>query len=265
MTTDRLTRMDDAQLGAALAGLDLRWPTAADSTAQDVLDTIAVTERGSATGFSAGGRRRTIIAIVAVLLALAATAFAASFVIDLRGLIVENVPGPPIDPPRSPITGPELGTPLPLDEAAAAAGVAPAYPEALGPPDRVWLVEAEDVVPLDEGALIAMAWAPGPELPPIPGSRWGAIIFRFTGPSDLARKMLEQDATEVRPTEVGRFDGYWITGQHELVLATAEGPVRSLVTGSVLLWDDFETGWRLETSLPRRDAVSLAESVPLPT
>ncbi|HEY7478059.1 MAG TPA: hypothetical protein VIB62_07460 [Actinomycetota bacterium] len=264
MSTERLHRLDDEGLGAALAGLDLRWSDAPASLTQDVLDSIALTERRVAPGLSGSRRRRLVIAIVAALLALTATAFAARFVLDLRGVIVEQVPGPPIHLPSSPLAGPELGTPLPLDEAAAAAGVDPAVPELLGAPDRVWLVRPSAVVPEGDGALLALAWEPGPGLPPIPGSRWGAVLFRFTGSADLAKKMLDVESAEVRETMVGSFPAYWITGPHELTLATAGGAVRVRVTGSVLLWDDLETGWRLETSLPQAEAIRIAESVPLP-
>ncbi len=66
-------------------------------------------------------------------------------------------------------------------------------------------------------------------------------------------------------TEVGPYPAQWIEGEHELAVLTEEGQVRLLVTGSVLVWDDLETGWRLETALPLRDAVRLAESVPEPS
>ena len=141
------------------------------------MDAIAVAERGTVPAVTSVRRRRRILLLVAaVILALLATAAAARFVLDLRGIIVEQVPGPPL-PPESPLAGPELGTPLPLDVAAARAGMEPAYPADLGPPDSVWLVRAGAVLPEEEGGLLAMAWEPGPDLPPIPGTRWGAVLF----------------------------------------------------------------------------------------
>ncbi|MGZ8571069.1 MAG: hypothetical protein ACXWW5_02470 [Actinomycetota bacterium] len=262
MTTERLTRMDDERLGAAVAGLDLAWPSTAAPSAQDVLDAVAVAERQSTPLLSRSRKRRLIVLLVAVVLALAATAVAARLVLDLRGLIIEQVPGPPVDLPSTPLQGPDLGRPLGLDEAAEAAGIAAAIPAALGPPDRVWLVDASAVLPEGDGALLAMAWEPTVDLPPIVGSPWGAVVFRFTGSSDLATKMLHEDSTEIRETEVGPYPAVWVTGEHELILATTEGPIRALVTGRVLVWDDLETGWRLETSLPLRDAISIAESIP---
>ena len=264
MTAERLTLMDDELLGAAVADLDLAWPSSEAPSAQDVLDALAIAERQATPVLSRSRRRRLIVLIVAAVLALAATAAAARLVLDLRGLIIEQVPGPPVDLPTSPLRGPQLGRPLGLEEAAEAAGIAPAIPSALGPPDRVWLVDASSVLPEGDGALLAMAWEPSADLPPIPGSPWGAVVFRFTGSSDLATKMLHADTTVIRETEVGPFAAVSITGEHELVLATGEGPIRALVTGRVLVWDDLETGWRLETSLPLRQAIRIAESIPEP-
>ncbi len=229
-----------------------------------MLDALAIAERQVTPVLAGSRRRRLIVLVVAVVLALAATAAAARFVLDLRGLIIEQVPGPPVDLPTPPLRGQELGRPLGLEEAAEAAGIAPAIPAALGPPDRVWLVDANDVLPNGHGALLAMAWEPDADLPPIPGSPWGAVVFRFTGPSDIAAKMLYGDTTTIRETAVGPYPAVWVTGEHELVLATTDGPIRALVTGRVLVWDDLETGWRLETSLPMRDAVEIAESIPEP-
>ncbi len=165
MTTERLTRLDDDRLGAAVSGLDLAWPTSAAPSAQDVLDALAIAERHATPVLTRSRRRRLIVLIVAAILALTATALAARFVLDLRGLIIEQVPGPPVDVPTSPLRGPELGRPLELEEAAEAAGIEPAIPGALGPPDRVWLTEADEILPEGEGALLAMAWLPGPDLP----------------------------------------------------------------------------------------------------
>jgi len=60
---------------------------------------------------------------------------------------------------------------------------------------------------------------------------------------------------------VGGNDGYWISGPHDLVLRTPTGERRFLVQGNVLLWQDGDTTFRLETALAEADAIALAETV----
>ena len=56
------------------------------------------------------------------------------------------------------------------------------------PPDtvRVDVVEGPGV----NGERLALAWAPRPDLPRIPGTPWGAVLIVFRGETDIAAKAL---------------------------------------------------------------------------
>jgi hypothetical protein len=67
--------------------------------------------------------------------------------------------------------------------------------------------------------------------------------------------------TTLQAVQVGSHDAFWISGPHQLSLLTPEGEQRFTVTGNVLLWEQDGTTLRLETRLPKAEALALAESV----
>ena len=103
---------------------------------------------------------------------------------------------------------------------------------------------------------VTLAWRPRPDLPAIEGTRFGAVLMRFEGDTDVAFKDVYEDTGTVRPTRVGT------TGPHLLQLLTSEGVAFVRVEGNVLLWSDRPFTLRLETALAEREAVLIAESVP---
>jgi hypothetical protein len=86
--------------------------------------------------------------------------------------------------------------------------------------------------------------------------------MEFRGDAALATKILYGDARgSVEPVTVGGEDGYWLTGPHELDVVTGAGNRRFLVGGNVLLWRSGDLTLRLETALPKSDALRIADSI----
>jgi hypothetical protein len=80
------------------------------------------------------------------------------------------------------------------------------------------------------------------------------------GKGPLAFKEIAADTT-LQAVQVGNADAFWISGPHQLSLFTPDGEQRFTVTGNVLLWEQDGTTLRLETALPKAEAVALAETI----
>ena len=262
--TARLQSMSDELLGRALAetAADLAWPATPD-LGPAVAASIVERERVPGLARPRLGlpsRRRVLLLVAAAVLVLAAAAVAAKLVIDLGAVSVEVIPGRPTALPSAPATEADFGIPVSLARAARIAGFDPLVPEALGTPERVWVDRGAVSYTGDEAARVVLAWRPGPGLPAIPGTTWGAVLMQFEGAADAAVKLVFEDAGTMGPAYVNGTDGYWITGDHELDLLTPSGvhPVR--VTGNVLLWNDQGLALRLETRVDKAETIRLAET-----
>lgn len=264
--SDRLRGAGDRDLGRSLAALSDRvaWPSAPD-VAPEVVRIIRDRERHPSLArprLSLPSRRRTLVLVIAGLLLVAGAAIAAKLVIDLGALTVELVPGRPTSLPSLPLGGADLGRPVTLQEAASIAAFTPFVPEALGPPDRVWVDEVvTSFETSDRSIRVVMAWRPDPGLPAIPGTRWGALLMEFQGDADVATKIVYADTGSLRGALVDGRNAFWTTGRHELDLLGPHGLKRYVVTGNVLLWDEAGLVARLETALGKQAAVRIAESI----
>lgn len=120
----------------------------------------------------------------------------------------------------------------------------PSYPEELGEPDRVFLHDEF------EQAVLLVWLVPGSQnevnlsLHQLKGTFWG-------------KKLMPQGMEQ---TTVNGEPAAWLAEPHEvhLFLPGYEG---RLVEGNVLIWSEDEITYRLETQLPRKEAVHLAESL----
>jgi hypothetical protein len=264
--TERLQRMTDDQLGAALVRLGHAsiWPTTPDLAA-GVGETIRAQRAAPALvapRLSMPSRRRTLLVIAAALLALAGVALGARLVIELGAIAVEVLPGRPTGLPTNVATGEDFGTRVSLADAEAIAGFPPALPAALGLPRSTWVDEAQvGVEPDDIAVRIVSEWLPSPELPIISGTNTGAVQMQFEGDWEVASKELSAETNRFGEAIVEGRDAFWTTGEHELVLVRRDDVVRLLVTGNVLIWQDAGFTFRLETALPKHEAVAIAESV----
>lgn len=263
---ERLRAMDDEQLGAALAGIELAWPST-----PDVATIVGATIREHraapslvAPRLTLPSRRRTALVIAAALLALAGAALAARLVIDLGAVAVEVLPGRPTALPTNIATSSDLGRQMPLAEAEGIAGFPAALPIALGPPDGAWLEEAE-VGPESGDATVRIVthWLPlgRADLPIIVGTKSGAVLMQFEGEWEVASKQVYSETNRFGVAIVDGRQAFWTTGEHELKLMAGGDIHRFLVTGNVLIWQDAGFTFRLETALPRKAAIAVAETV----
>jgi hypothetical protein len=252
--SERLHEMDDAGLARALSGLELAWPDTPDLGAGVMARTRA--ERPRVVRLPLSRTKRTLLIAAAIVLLLASAAVAARIVIDLGAVVVEVDPRPSALPATT--TAP-FGAPLSVVEAERLLGEELPLPAELGGPDRVW---ADDIV-TDAGEVVRItaAWEPTPDLPPIEGSRFGAVLMRFEGDTDQAFKDVYEDTGTVEPAFVDGREAVWTTGPHILRLLTSDGFFDVRVEGNVLLWTDGPNTMRLETAVPKSDAVRIATSV----
>jgi hypothetical protein len=188
------------------------------------------------------------------LLALLAIAAAARLTIGALEIRVQ----PGLTPGSStPTVGPaDLGHPASLAEAEAEVGFRVALP-AGRPPEEVAVTE--DLIG-DPG--IVLAWQPGAGYPTIGGTKWSLVVMVFRGDAEIALKTIDRFDSLVETTVGGR-PAYWIGVPHLVSFQTeggTRGPYR--VLGNVLIWETTEgLTYRLETALPRAEAIALAESL----
>ena len=86
----------------------------------------------------------------------------------------------------------------------------------------------------------------------------------FEGDADQASKTLHEDTGVLEVQTVDGVDYYWTTGTHLLELLAGEGVAYVRVEGNVLLWRVGPHTMRLETSLPKADALRIARSAGTP-
>jgi hypothetical protein len=111
-----------------------------------------------------------------------------------------------------------------------------------------------------------LVWAPSARLPEVLDSGVGMIITRF--PGALERDLLEKRVFAGATVETTTVDGrpaYWLGGgPHGFLYLDDHGAPREdtlRLAGHALLWVRGDHTYRLESSLPRADAVALAESM----
>jgi hypothetical protein len=259
----RLRSLSDDELGSALASVvpEAAWPATPDLVGDVVAEIVAVERRPAVRVVlpRIPSRRRRLILLVAALVALTAVAAATRFVIDLGAISIQTIEGRPTALPSA-TAPPSLGRPVTLERAATIAGFDPVVPVALGPPDRVW-VDRGPVSFEEVASRVVMAWRPGPGLPRIDGSDWGAVLMAFEGTADVAFKFLYEDTGSIEEAFVDGRPAYWTVGRHRLDLLTDDGLKTVRVRGNVLLWNDAGLALRLETVLTKDEAIRIAESV----
>jgi hypothetical protein len=253
--SERLRKIGDAQLGTALSTLDIEWPP----TPELVPPVMALARSAShprVVRLPLSRSKRIMLIAAATVLLLAGAAIAAKIAIDLGAVVVEVTPSVPGGNPTPSIA--PAGEPVTLEEAGALLGREVAVPERLGRPDQIWA----DEILTDAGEVdrVTMAWRARPDLPEISGTRFGAILMVFEGDADQASKTLHGETGVLQFETVDGVDYYWTTGTHLLQLLTGEGVVYVRVEGNVLLWRDGPHTMRLETSLPKADALRIANS-----
>jgi hypothetical protein len=180
---------------------------------------------------------------------------------------VDEVPTPEPSRVGAPLL---LGRPVTLDEAQAAVNFPVRIPTAAGfnAPNEIYLLDQ------DNGAMVSFVYPAGPGLPATNQTGVGALLTQFRGEADrgLIEKGLSDDAaraTHLQAVAVSGEPGFWISGAPHgfFVVCYDVGECREeryRLAGNVLLWEQDGVTLRLESALSLKDALAIAESVPVP-
>jgi hypothetical protein len=198
-------------------------------------------------------RRRVVVAIALAVLLLATAAAAGRLAIG--SVSIEIVPSlAPSAPPEAP---PAFGRDLTMRQAVGRIAFKPGWPPSLGWPDDAYVVDAGGG---RESRILVLGWRTADALPPIPGTPWRAVLYEVPGPLEIATKYVA--ASSIHPARVHGERAFWISGAHDLAFAGAFGGEPMRVSGNVLLWQRLPgVTYRLETMLPKAEAVALAETL----
>jgi hypothetical protein len=198
-----------------------------------------------------------ILLAVASLLLLSPTAREA--VADLLGVAGIEVRFGEVTPPVG--SELELGEPVTLDEAADAVEFDLSRPELLGLPDAMYLS------PRPTAGRVSMVWEGAETLPAAKDSDVGLIYSQFAldlAENELFVKSVRPD-NEVEAVDIAGILGLWIDGApHVISFEDAAGNVveeETRLAGNVLMWERAGVTHRIETSLPKEEALALAESL----
>lgn len=211
------------------------------------------------------GLAAAIALLVVFGVALAALPGARTAIADrlgLRGVKIEYVPGTATVSGTAPGTGLMLGERVSLEEArqrAAFPVLVPGPPAPAGP-------DAVQFDTLPSGGVVWLVYAPGPALPESPYTGVGMLIAEFRG--DLQPALLNKGlpaTARLEPVTVNGATGYWIEGApHSLLIRDAADrtiEVRTRLAGNTLLWMRGDVTLRLESMLPRDEAIRIAETM----
>jgi hypothetical protein len=124
----------------------------------------------------------------------------------------------------------------------------PAYPPDLGPPDRVFYQDLG-------GPVVVLVWLDDHHPDRV------RLSLHYLGPGTFAWKIEPQFIQE---TTVHGERAYWTAGPYLLLFQRdygVEPDLGRLVEGHVLLWEEGEITYRLETDLPLEEAVRIVESL----
>ena len=121
-----------------------------------------------------------------------------------------------------------------------------ALPEALGPPDRVFVQNVMG------GPMVVLVW-----LEPGQPDR-AALSLHQLGPGAAASKTSPE---VIRETTVNGRPAVWVSGPHLFQLQGDRYEARQLVAGNVLIWTEQEVTYRLEAGLGLDEARRMAESL----
>ncbi|MEO6795960.1 MAG: hypothetical protein ABI401_10810 [Candidatus Dormibacter sp.] len=201
-----------------------------------------------------------LIVTIGGLLAFPATRDAIAGFFGLRGVLIERVPSlttPTASPAGSLAQRLALGRQVSFGEAQAALPYTIAYPQSLGPPDAVFLLQPA------ERQGVALVWSPRADLPLTAETGVGALLIEFPGKvqPDFFIKMLGPDAT-LESVRVGGNAGYWISGRpHDFVFLDPHGDPQQdsfRLAGNSLVWNQGTRLIRIESALGKDQTLALA-------
>jgi hypothetical protein len=131
----------------------------------------------------------------------------------------------------------------------------PTYPPDLGEPDRIFV----QTVGSADGTAVVLVW-----LAPDEPDQVRLALYVLASPvmaDKIFFDLIKKAPPEVELTDVNGQPAVWTSGPY--VLMTDLGGLREyrLIQGQVLIWQDGELTYRLETELALEEAVRIAESL----
>ena len=136
-----------------------------------------------------------------------------------------------------------------LDEAQKAVNypiLLPSYPPDIGKPDRIFVQDAD-------GKMTVLVWLD----PQHPDQILMSLHFLPAG--SWAIKKIEP--THIQETTVNSQRAIWAIGPYPLRLSNGDLDFVRLIDGHVLIWEQGDITYRLETDLSLEEAVKIAESL----
>jgi hypothetical protein len=126
----------------------------------------------------------------------------------------------------------------------------PSYPADLGQPDFVFVQDTGE-------PMTILVWT-DPQKPD-----QVLMSLHFIPPGSWALKKM--DLNVIEETNVNGNHAIWTTGPYVLKLKNGDATLTRMITGHVLIWEDGDITYRLETNLSLAEAVKVAESLkPIP-
>jgi hypothetical protein len=207
-----------------------------------------------------------VLTALATALAIPRSRSAIADFFGIEGIRIERNAGEMPNVPATPISiggSLLLGERTTLDGATGAAPFAVMLPEdaAAGPPDEVWLNRRGGAT------VVGLIWPVSAELPEIGDTGVGMLLLEIATDDNDAiflKKMV--GGGEMETAMVDGRTALWIQ-DGVLAVAPVEGLMVDLLdpamrrSGNVLIWSDGAVTYRLETALPKTDAVRIAASL----
>jgi hypothetical protein len=163
--------------------------------------------------------------------------------------------------PPSPGVRLGLGQQLTLEQARARVAFRLLVPSALGAPDETYLLSTP------VGGQVALVYYPRPDVPEASTTGVGVLLTEFQADIHTVGPVGKglPPGTRLEEVQVNRGRGYWIDGDpHVFFFRDTRGQQLSENTrlaSNVLLWEQGPLTLRLESSLPKDAALSIAASV----
>lgn len=123
----------------------------------------------------------------------------------------------------------------------------PSYPPDLGDPDRIFVQDAD-------GEMAILVWL---DLRQQPGQVLMSLHFIPRGSWAIDKA----EPAVIRETSVNGQRAIWAVGPYPLRLYNGDLQFRRLIDGHVLIWEEENITYRLETDLPLEEAIKIAESL----
>jgi hypothetical protein len=155
-----------------------------------------------------------------------------------------------------------LGQPIELAGLSDSVSFEPFAPPSLvlGEPDEVYL----STMPV--GGQVSYVYLPDDTTPEVANTGVGLLISQFQGDTNesFIQKQLEPETT-IELVEVNGATGFWLEGEpHVFFYEDTEGNIQQesiRLAGNVLLWEQDGITLRIESALPKDEALRIAEAM----